>query len=160
MKKILNILTSSHNTHTHTFCIIIIYKIYNVQFTVICKICNPFFECKLYRTKDWKFARVPTLLTAYYSLRIKVSGTKKTRIPRGPPGLCWRSAYWRFNETIWVASTTPCAPRLCCINRALFLRAPSVDQPWHAFAATYTRTFAYATNTHDALAHIAWNWHL
>lgn len=65
--------------------------------------------------------------------------------------LCWPSAYCRFNETIWVASTTPCVLHLCCINRILFSRAPNMEQPWHAFALSshimHTHNRA-CTNTH------------
>lgn len=49
--------------------------------------------------------------TAYYSLRTKVSGIENSASP-GPSHFCRPSVYCRFNETIWVAPTAPCAASL------------------------------------------------
>ncbi|EZA54877.1 hypothetical protein X777_05380 [Ooceraea biroi] len=62
-----------------------------------------------------KFAAAVSSPAAHYSLRIEVSGTgSPASLFPNPPWirLCWRGAHCRFNETIWVASTTPCAMSL------------------------------------------------
>lgn len=113
------------------------------------------------RDEEQKFAAHPDS-TAHYSLSSEVSGTESSA-PPGPSRLCRPSVYCRFNETIWVASTAqPRVLRLCCTNRALFLRAPNVGRlryacvlSHHAHARTYTRYIR--SNTHGALAHIAWS---